>query len=448
MKKKILAAVICAALICALLPGTSLAAARVIAVAHDGTNYISYTSFEMGWNEAMGTNNTANTAVKLLANWTADASTHLFGTGDGFSNGRISVPKYKTVRLDLGGFDIDRHMPSAINLGECITVLGTLTILDSSTTLTANQGRITGGWSGWGGGVNVSSGSFTTGNKVDAYAGNVTLLGGRITGNKADNGGAGVFLNGSNTPVFTVSGGEITGNTCTNANGGGGGVRVFGGTFNVSGAAKISGNTGGNVYLNTGKTITVTGALTTAASIGVTTQTPPANGAPVAITGASSGDYSARFSSDNTDYIIANSGTGSAQIVQLKTNAPAVTSPSADQNVPVAVGSPVTLAVTAENALGYQWRINRGSGFTDIAGATGASYTIPVVALEHNGFQYVCTVHGVPDTESATSHVFTLRVTDGVPSTGDSGQPVLLLCALILSAAALVFTAYRRKASN
>ena len=77
-----------------------------------------------------------------------------------------------------------------------------------------------------------------------------------------------------------MNGGSITGNTAAN----GGGVYVHD-TFTVSGAVKISGNkksdgSNRNVYLSSGKTITVTDALD-GAEIGVTTAKTPAASSPI-----------------------------------------------------------------------------------------------------------------------------------------------------------------------
>ncbi|MDR3000221.1 MAG: hypothetical protein LBU89_03060, partial [Fibromonadaceae bacterium] len=92
-----------------------------------------------------------------------------------------------------------------------------------------------------GGGVDLSSGAFT-------------MSGGEISGNTATYGGGGVDVN-SNS-IFTMNGGEISDNTASS----GGGVSVnSGGTFTMSGG-EISGNTatygstggggGGGVFVN------------------------------------------------------------------------------------------------------------------------------------------------------------------------------------------------------
>ena len=116
---------------------------------------------------------------------------------------------------------------------------------------------------GNGGGVYVSGGTFT-------------MSGGSITGNEATTNGGGVYVKGG---TFTMSGGTIGGDAegDTNTATDGGGVYVNGGTFKVSGSPKITGNHKGsssgdknNVYLPSGKRITVDGALNEAAQIGVT----------------------------------------------------------------------------------------------------------------------------------------------------------------------------------
>ncbi len=152
--------------------------------------------------------------------------------------------------------------------------------IDGNGTFNMSGGNISGNTTGYrGGGVYVDSGST------------FNMSGGKITGNtkKADYAiyGGGVYVSGA----FNMSGGEITGNNARNNLDSGGGVYVPStGTFTVSGTAKVTGNvyggtkqsngsiTGGttnNVYLYTGKTITVGGALDNTASIGVTTTTAP-----------------------------------------------------------------------------------------------------------------------------------------------------------------------------
>lgn len=118
---------------------------------------------------------------------------------------------------------------------------------------------------------------------------------------------------------------------------------------------------------------------------------------------------------------------------------PTVTDPTVNRTVPVTVGSPATFSVTATGATGYQWQINRNDGndFVPISGATGASYTTAPVTLANNGYQYYCVA--TSNGGSITSPVFTLNVTEpmDVPATGDSSTPILWLGILLLAGAIL-----------
>lgn len=190
---------------------------------------------------------------------------------------------------------------------------GSITLTDCK-----GVGTITHASSKTGRGVYVSSGTFNmyggsiTGNKaqdaqgrgggVYVYSGSGTfnMYGGSITGNRATGDGGGVYKSGSNSS-FNMYGGSITGNT---ANSYGGGVYVDGGGFTMSGGTiggtktgetntatyggggvyvvgssstfemtdgSITGDTKNNVYLPTGKTITIgTDKLSEGAQLGVT----------------------------------------------------------------------------------------------------------------------------------------------------------------------------------
>ena len=110
---------------------------------------------------------------------------------------------------------------------------GTLTLTDC----TSNPGTVTHS-NGTGSGVYVLGG------------GTFDLYGGKITGNTVTNEGGGVCV--AATGEFNMHGGEISVNTATNY---GGGVYVRdGGKFTMNGGAKISGNTaayGGGVHVDT-----------------------------------------------------------------------------------------------------------------------------------------------------------------------------------------------------
>ena len=129
---------------------------------------------------------------------------------------------------------------------------------------------------------------------------------------------------------------------------------------------------------------------------------------------------------------------------------PTIISPAANRTVPVTIGSPATLSVTATGATGYQWWINRGSGFAIIPDATGASHATSPVTLANNGHQYYCVVTG--NGGSVTSPIFTLQVTEpiDVPATGDNFMPGLWLGIMLMAGAALTVNTvlYRRKRRN
>lgn len=99
----------------------------------------------------------------------------------------------------------------------------------------------------------------------------------KITGNTATGDGGGIYC--ANGGAFMMNGGSITGNTAT---GNGGGVYFnskHSNAFKFSGSVDISGNkkdsADNNVYLPTGKYITITGKLTGGKKIGVTTEAAP-----------------------------------------------------------------------------------------------------------------------------------------------------------------------------
>ena len=117
-----------------------------------------------------------------------------------------------------------------------------------------------------GGGITISSGIFNmtggriidnTGSQssggVTVYSATFNMTGGTITDNTGSFGGAVSLVSGT----FDMSGGSITGNTATSS---GGGVSVSGGDFKMSGSATV--DLSNDVYLNSGRQITITGEIT------------------------------------------------------------------------------------------------------------------------------------------------------------------------------------------
>lgn len=292
----------------------------VIAVDHNSAGVsanIGYDTFEEGWNEAVGASNTIDTIVTLNANWTAKSrnGSTSFGTGVGFGNGNsgsgsggIPVPSGKTITLDLNGKTINRALTQGIANGNIVTVAGSLTVKDESSTDVAQQGKITGGWNstagsqsgggilvngigatlcleggsitgnksiGWGGGVKNDAGTFImTDGKI---TGNVTNYGNTAATNDYNNCGGGVYSGTS----FRMTGGETFGNfVCGDGTGNKGGGVFFYNTLTVGGTAVIKDNQSGctfdngtvsggitdNVYLRSDKTLTL-GTFSSSSSV-------------------------------------------------------------------------------------------------------------------------------------------------------------------------------------
>ena len=198
-------------------------------------------------------------------------------------------------------------------------------------------GVVSGGNASAGAGVRVFgvftlNGGEISGNTASSYGGGVevngtfTMNGGRIKENTAANEGGGVkmqtgvfYMNGGvisgNTSArggglyvyqgtAHIAGGEISGNAASNQ---GGGVYNGSGTFGVSGAPRITGNTKNgienNVYLGSGQKVTVEDALNGSARIGITTQYLPTAGKPVVLTAGlgENGSGAGAFVPDDSD---------------------------------------------------------------------------------------------------------------------------------------------------
>ena len=283
-----------------------------------------------------------NGEEKTAANSLPNAADKYYLTGPVTLVDSYWEPKSGTV-LCLNGYSITMNgNDEAIKVGKNVTF--TLTDCKGGK---SEYGKITHGTAGGGSkytdnGVDVSSGGTfnmyggsiagNTGTCGGVYMDYATfnMYGGSITENTANNGG-GVFMRNG---TFNMSGGSITGNTTTSIGGGvyviqggeftmsggsitnniatenGGGVYVGSvysvstGTFAVSGNVNITGNKVGeklnNVYLYSGRTITIGGALTEGASIGVTPSSWPTGTATKKIaTQATGGDQNYVKSDDN-----------------------------------------------------------------------------------------------------------------------------------------------------
>ena len=68
------------------------------------------------------------------------------------------------------------------------------------------------------------------------------------------------------------------------------------------------------------------------------------------------------------------------------------------------ISETATFTVEAKNTKSLQWQVdkNDGNGFTDIAGASAASYATDPVTAEYSGYKYRCVANGVYETGAAT----------------------------------------------
>ncbi|MFZ9695457.1 MAG: T9SS type A sorting domain-containing protein, partial [Chitinophagaceae bacterium] len=63
-------------------------------------------------------------------------------------------------------------------------------------------------------------------------------------------------------------------------------------------------------------------------------------------------------------------------------------------NQAVCSGATANFSVVAATGSSYQWQLNTGAGFTNISGATSATYTESNVSLSMSGYSYRCIVYG------------------------------------------------------
>jgi hypothetical protein len=97
---------------------------------------------------------------------------------------------------------------------------------------------------------------------------------------------------------------------------------------------------------------------------------------------------------------------------------PAIT--AEPQSATVSVGATATFSVSATGGgLSYQWYSAPQGGqahdFTEIAGATSSTYTIPSVTLSESGTQYFCLITN--SKSDASSNIASLTVVAGLPTT-------------------------------
>jgi len=219
------------------------------------------------------------------------------------------------------------------------------------------------------------------------------LSGGKITGNSSVDGGA-IYLN-REPSVLNMSGGVISGNTAT---GNGGGVYIFrtgsvcnlsGGTIEkntanvgggiyinpgnngqlkISGKPVVKGNTASgdanNVYLPSGKKLSISAAMSSGASIGITTES---KNYPVVFSGKYSQDYSDYFFADAADaHVNYNSNTELELAAGAKKyNVYIITDDNGTATVSASsatAGTTIQLTVTPNNGYHFkEWQVVSGN---------------------------------------------------------------------------------------
>ena len=201
--------------------------------------------------------------------------------------------------------------------------------------------------------VNLYGGTISenTGAGIDAAYGRVTMaqqssaIPVEIKNNKG--GAISLMRDGSTANLGT---GLITGNS-----GGKGAVALSAGSLTLTGDVKITGNTGANLYLANGKTVTLD-KLGSGAQIGVTTED---TAVPVVFAAANGTDYASHFTPDSAGYSI---GYNAAQQLQLQTMTYPVTyAPGAN-----GTGDSKTVNKEHDKALKLQGALFTRMGYTQV----------------------------------------------------------------------------------
>ena len=239
-----------------------------------------------------GTQITGNSAKKDggaiftgCRNFTISGSANISNNTAGRRGGAVCLYSDSGLdaKLDMTGGTISRN--SATNDGGGVYVGKKCTLTLSGTAFTGNKAK-------WGGAIYLTDNS------------SMTMTSGTLTQNTASEQGGGVFSY-SDSSSCALSGGTIESNT---AGKNGGAVYINKGALKISGTPVVKGNTvsdkANNVYLPSGKTLTISRAMSSGASIGVTTEN---TNYPVVFSNAYDTDYSGYFFSDAGKEILYNS---------------------------------------------------------------------------------------------------------------------------------------------
>nr|MCR4842433.1 hypothetical protein [Eubacterium sp.] len=230
--------------------------------------------------------------IKLSGNCVADSSDTV-----------IEIASTVTAILDLNGYVIDRGLAAASTAsgtGYTFKNEGTLTIVDSG--VSASNTLY----------MNDTTGVYTTTDKsgVSGYS-EVNITGGAIVGGYSTSAGA-VY----NSGTLNLRYGTIAGNATTDADNGGG-IYAADGAINVQGSPSVTDNTlaatdiavACNLYLVDGEVITIDGALSGSADIGITmADTADVFAVPDGTAVTTAVGYESYFSSDSDSFGVSNYG--------------------------------------------------------------------------------------------------------------------------------------------
>ena len=206
-----------------------------------------------------------NMAKEGVTSFTLESGcSYVAGSEDSY----LHIPSGKTFTLDLNGNTINRNLTSSTAKADGCVIFneGNLTIKN-----TTGNGYIQGG-------SNTDATDIKGGGICNV--GSLTIQSGMIRSNTSYAYGGGIYNYGTTAGkgVLTIEGGDIRNNVVTNSSYGGG-IYHNGTTFNMKGDPYILGNTANsaanNIYLETGKIITITDKLTstsTTPQIGITSK--------------------------------------------------------------------------------------------------------------------------------------------------------------------------------
>ena len=322
---------------------------------NDGNNYGGAIFRKYDKNKPNITGGAFNMYGGTIKNNTALNGGAFFSTTGGtikMTGGTISGNTATQNSKDAGGGVIYMRGYGKINISGSAELAGNTSrrdggaiLMGSGTITISGNAKLTGNTaSRWGGAIclrkdwnsastlNMTGGEIS-GNKANSEGGAVhvvdadctfNLSGGKITGNTSKDGGA-IYLN-QEPSVLNMTGGEISGNTATGNGGGvyinrtgsvcnlsegtisgnqaggnGGGIYQNNGQLKLSGNPVVTGNTvsgkANNVYLPSGKKLTIDGAMSSGASVGVTTAN---TNYPVKFSEAYGENYETLFFADDT----------------------------------------------------------------------------------------------------------------------------------------------------